>query len=401
MGAIKISENVYSVGVMNPALRIFDIIMKTEYGTTYNAYLIKSGGKSALIDTVHIKFFGEYLANIKSVLGDAAPDYLIMNHNEPDHSGSVAKLTEAYPCITVIESKAGAIYLKNIANKELKVKTVTDGECLTFGENDLKFIVAPMLHWPDSMFTYFAKDKILFTCDFLGAHFCEPTMLDCNVKYRKEYESAFAYYYAAIFGPFKPYVLAGLDKIKDTDANIVCPSHGPVLTEKGCIDYAKKMYAGWSQPHKNEIEQIPIFFCSAYGCTETLAEYIKTGIKEIKPEANVGIYDLNAYDVGTLSQFMHASDAFLIGSPTINRDAVAPAWNLINTIDAVSMKDRPCAVFGSYGWSGEGCGNLISRLQGLKLKVCGTPCRCQFVPSETELSAAVCFGREFAESLGK
>ena len=400
MSVKKISENVYSVGVLNPALRIFDVIMNTEFGTTYNAYLIKSNNKSALIDTVHVRFFDEYLENIKSVLGDTPPDYLIMNHNEPDHSGAIAKLTEVYPGITVIESKAGAIYLKNIVNKDLKVKTVIDNETFDLGGNELKFIIAPFLHWPDSMFTYFAKDKVLFTCDFLGAHFCEPMIFDYNVKYPREYSSAFAYYYAAIFGPFKPYVLAGLDKIKDLDFDAVCTSHGPVLTQKGGgIDYAKKMYAEWSQPHKNEIEQIPIFFCSAYRNTETLANHIKMGIKEVKPNANVEIYDLNCCDTGTLSQLMHDSDAFLIGSPTINRDAVAPAWNLINTIDAVSMRARPCAVFGSYGWSGEGCPNLISRLQGLKLKVYETPCRCQFIPSESELAAAVQFGREFAESL--
>jgi flavorubredoxin len=159
------------------------------------------------------------------------------------------------------------------------------------------------------------------------------------------------------------------------------------------------MYAEWSAPHKNEVEQIPIFYCSAYHNTEYLADKIKAGISEIKSNANVEIYDLNGHDAGTLTQILHTSDAFLIGSPTINRDAVAPAWNLINTIDAVSMKDRPCAVFGSYGWSGEGCPNLISRLQGLKMKVFENSYRCRFIPSEAELSAAVEFGREFAKSL--
>ena len=417
MSVNQISENIYSVGVLNPALRIFDIVMKTDYGTSYNAYLIKNGknnGKTALVETVHARFFGEYLGNIKSILGDTPPDYLIMNHNEPDHSGSVAKLTEIYPDITVIESKAGAIYLKNIVNKDVKIKTVSDNETLDLGGelDKLKFIIAPFLHWPDSMFTYFEKDKTLFTCDFLGSHFCEPTVFDYNIKYPKEYESAFLYYYTAIFEPFKPYVLSGLDKIKDIDVKTACPSHGPVLTDYinyinniecieycGRLDYAKKMYAEWSKPHKNETEQIPIFFCSAYRNTEMLASRIKSGIQEIKTNADVCIYDINEHDMIVLSQILHSSDAFLIGSPTINRDAVAPVWNLINTIDAVSMKDRPCAVFGSYGWSGEGCPNLISRLQGLKMKVFGDPCRCQFIPSETELTAAVEFGREFARSL--
>ena len=373
MGVTKISENVYSVGVLNPSLRIFDVIMKTEYGTSYNAYLIKNNGKCALVETVHEKFFGEYLENIRSVLGDTAPDCLIMNHNEPDHSGSVAKLTDIYPGMIVIESKAGAMYIKNIANKELNIKTVSDNEVIDLGGDGLRFIVAPFLHWPDSMFTYFAKDKILFTCDFLGAHFCEPTVFDYNVKYPIEYNQSFREYYNAIFAPFKPYVLSGLDKIKDIDFEIACPSHGPILTKKdgGSLDDDIKRYATYSAPQKNEIfakARIPIFYCSAYGNTEKLAGYIKTGIQEIKPDTEVSIFDINFFPGGSgqIAETINSCDAFLLGSPTINRDAVAPVWELINAIDAISMRDRPCAVFGSYGWSGEACGNLISRLKGLK-----------------------------------
>lgn len=399
MGALKINENLYAVGVINPALRIFDVIMTTEYGTSYNAYLIKNDGKAALIETVHYRFFDEYLENIKSVLGESAPDYLIMNHNEPDHSGSVAKLTEVYPEITIIESKAGAIYLKNIANKELKVKTVTDNETLDFGGDELKFIIAPFLHWPDSMFTYFKKAGALFTCDFLGSHFCEPNFYDNKIKYPAAYEKSFLGYYTAIFSPFKPYVLQGLEKMKDIEADLVCSSHGPILT-KGCgIEEAVKKYAKWSETHKNETKQIPVFYCSAYSNTKFLAEKIAEGVRTSIPDASAVIYDINEHPMSELTAVLHGSDAFLLGSPTINRDAVAPVWNLINTIDAISMKDRPCAVFGSYGWSGEGCPNIISRLKGLKMKVNETPYRVQFIPSEAELSAAFDFGKEFAESL--
>jgi len=399
MAIKQISKNVYSVGVINPASRIFDVMIEMEYGTTYNAFLIKNNGKSALIEAVHADYFNEYLENIQSVLGNTAPDYLILNHNEPDHSGTVAQLMEVYPNLSIITSKAGAIYLKNIVNKTLAVKTVADQETVDLGGDELKFIMAPFLHWPDTMLTYFAKDKTLFPCDFFGAHYCE-TLFDYDLKHRGAYESEFANYFKHIFSPFKPYVLSGLEKIKDLDIETIAVSHGPVLTKKtGYIDYTKKLYTEWCQPHTNEIEQIPIFYCSAYGYTGILANHIKTGIKQAKPNANVEIYELNSHDLAKMSKLMHSSDAFLIGSPTINRDAVRPAWELINTIDAISMKGRPCAVFGSYGWSGEGCGNLISRLQGLKLQVKENPCRCQFVPSTAEMAAAVQFGKEFAESL--
>ena len=181
MSAIQLKEGVWSVGVLNPALRVFDIVMEAKYGTSYNAYLV-TGEKNVLIETVHAEYFQEYVDNITSVIPLEQIDYLIMNHNEPDHSGSVAMLMERCPNLKIFATAAGKKHMEDVANRALPIQIVKAGDTLDLGAGKvLEFIPAPMLHWADSMFTWDSKNKTLFTCDFLGAHFCEPTMLDKNI----------------------------------------------------------------------------------------------------------------------------------------------------------------------------------------------------------------------------
>jgi flavorubredoxin len=324
-----------------------------------------------------------------------------MNHNEPDHSGSLARLFEAAPQIKVISSQAGSIYLKHITNKpELEVKTVKDGETLDLGAGRvLKFINAPFLHWPDSMFTYLESEKIAFTCDFLGSHYCEPRMFDKHVTYQNRFEQAFKGYYNAIFGPFKPFVLKGLEKLNALDTDFVCTSHGPILEKGGFLETAKANYAEWSKPQPREKLFIPIFYCSAYGNTEELANKISDGIKSVLSDAEIEILDVNEHPSAELEAKINNCDAFMLGSPTINRDAVRPIWLLSASIDAINSKDKPCAVFGSFGWSGEAVPMLTARLQSLKLKLFENGFNCRFVPSNEELDASFEFGRRFAQSL--
>ena len=208
MSAIKLSDHVFSVGVMNPSLRVFDIVMEAKFGTSYNAYLI-TDKKTVLVETVHSDFFDEYLYNLQCLIDIGQIDYIVMNHTEPDHSGSLLRLLEMNPDITVVCTAAAQKYLKGITNRDFNCMVVKHGDTLDIGSGELQFVVAPLLHWPDSMMTYLREDEVLFSCDFLGCHYCEPTMLDENIRYEKEYLEQFAYYYAGIFGPFKPYVLAG------------------------------------------------------------------------------------------------------------------------------------------------------------------------------------------------
>lgn len=395
MGAIKLQENIYSVGVLNPSLRVFDIVMESRYGTSYNAYLI-TGLKNVLIDTVHADYFDEYLENIESIIDVSKIDYLIMNHTEPDHSGSIRMLLEKNPNITVFCTIAAKKYISQIANAEYNYTVVKAGDILDIGTQKLEFIIAPLLHWPDSMFTWAPESRVLFTCDFLGAHFCEPTMIDANTHYEKQYWEQFAYYYGGIFGPFKPYVLAGLDKIKDLPVQMVCPSHGPCLTK--FLSECQKRYREWSTPAVHEKKIVAVLYASAYGCTEKLAQAAYDALLE-KAELDVRLVNIVFTPLNEVITLANEADALLMGSCTINRDAPKVVWDVLCSIDAINVKQKPAGAFGSYGWSGEAVEMVKSRLQLLKYSFVSDGLRVNFTPNDQDIADMKAYALEIAEKL--
>lgn len=380
---IKLKDNIYHVGVQNPCLRVFDIIMKTEYGTTYNAYLVK-GEKTALVETAHEKFFNEFLKNVEEIVPVSGIDYVILNHTEPDHTGSLVKILEKNPNITVIATAAGIKNAKAITNNAaFASRIVKNGDTLDLGGGmEMEFIVSPNLHWPDSMFTYLKNQNTLFSCDFLGAHYCEMAATDTSFAYPEKYDSAFLNYYQAIFGPFKPFVLAGLDKIAHLTLDMVCPSHGPVL-QKG-IRQAMEKYRAWSENHEPAREGA-VFYVSAYGYTRKMAEHVAKTLTEGGLPTKA--YDIICHDLGELKEILERASVLAFGSPTINRDAVKPVWDLLSVTDAVANKGKKCIVFGSYGWSGEACGQIADRVRGLKLNLVGEPFKVCFLPTDDDLNA--------------
>lgn len=380
MSTQEIKAGIYSVGVLNPSLRVFDIIMKTDYGTTYNAYLIKDEHLT-LVETVHETYWPEYYENLCALCDPSKIEYIIFDHTEPDHSGSLARLLEINPEITVIGSAPALKNIEKIINIPFKSIVAKDGGSLNIGKRTLKFISAPNLHWPDSMFTYSDYDKLAFTCDFLGAHYCEPTLWDTKTAYPKKYAAEFKNYYDAIFSPFKRFVLAGLDKLEPLDVKTVCTSHGPVLSKT--IQQAMTLYRLWSTPPAKEGKNALIAYVSAYGYTRKLAETASAQLK--KAGYTVKTYDL--VNGPAPAEEIHAADLLLLGSPTINRDALRPIWDLIASLDAINISGKRCGLFGSYGWSGEAVPMLKNRLTDLKLKVIGEGFRCRFRPSESELEA--------------
>lgn len=380
MAVNRITDSIFSVGVLNPSLRVFDIVMEAKYGTSYNAYLINDQ-KTALVETVHLDYFDEYLDNIGQLTDIGAIDYLIMNHTELDHSGSVLKLLELSPNMTVVCTAAAKKYLTAITNKEFNCMVVRDGAELDLGAHKLKFVVAPMLHWPDSMMTYHEDEQALLTCDFLGCHFCEPQVFDTCIKYPQAYSEQFAYYYQGIFGPFKPYVLAGLDKIKDLKLSYVCPSHGPVLTET--IRARMDDYRAWSTPAEKTEKTAAVLYASAYGCTRQLAQkaYDTLCACGIKTQ----LIDMVSTPVVQSAAAVQGSDLVMIGSTTINKDAPKVVWDVLSSVDAVNIKNKPAAAFGSYGWSGEASIMVNQRLQQLHFNVLDEPIRANFTPDLCDL----------------
>lgn len=219
MSAIKIIDGVYWVGARDFNLRIFDIIMTAEQGTSYNAYVVKGSEKTALVDTVKEKFWDEHLQRLQEVVDITAIDYLIINHAEPDHTGSIEAFLARNPELTILGSGAAIDNLKQIANNKFNYQVVEQGDQISLGDRTLSFISVPFLHWPDSMYTYLEEEGILFSCDSFGSHYPDERLFNDLID--RDFVDAYQYYFEKIMGPFKPYVLEALDKIKDLDFSLV------------------------------------------------------------------------------------------------------------------------------------------------------------------------------------
>jgi NADH oxidase (H2O-forming) len=391
MNSLELKDNIYWVGVQDPGLKVFDIIMDTKYGSTYNAYLIKDE-KVAVIDTVKNVngFYDKYLSNITGIIGDRKVDYIIVQHTELDHSGSISMLIDKYPDATVVASRAALMYLKDIINKDFKSMVAPD--TLNLGKTTLKFMVTPNVHWPDTMFTYVEDKKILFTCDFLGCHYCPK---DGNIIGNSlEYEGEMKYYFDCIMSPFKKFVLKALDKIEGLDLDIVAPSHGPIHTKY--IDKFIDIYRQWATDEVHD-KNVQIFYISAYGNTKKMAEYITDKIKSSGISAQC--HEITSMDMHDVVCLVNSASGILVGSPTINQDAVKPAWDMLSSICAIPNRGKPAGAFGSYGWSGEAVKMMTERLKSLKFKTVEDGFRFKLVPSEDKFKKADEFVDKFLKLL--
>ncbi len=395
---ILIKEGLYNVGVLNPNMRVFDIVMNTEYGTSYNSYVIKDE-KTALIETCHKTFLSEYLEKIKEVTPIEAIDYIILNHTEPDHTGVMKELKRLAPNASVVCSKAASIYLKGITNEDYNIFVAKDGDTILLGKNTLRFVSAPFLHWPDSMFTYAEQLGTVFTCDFLGTHYAEPRIFDRDITYPAKYKTAMKNYYDAIFSPFKPYVRAGLDKLSELKFDTVCVSHGPILTSGGLLDKVIDSYQMWSAPEQKDKLFVPVFYCSAYGYTKKLAEEAYAAIKDSRSDIETAIFDIRENNIDYLAGLMNNSCGFMIGSPTINKDTVPIVWELLAHLDVINNQKKPVGVFGSYGWSGEAVGAIAARLRASRLNVIEEGFKSIFNPDAEALASMRKYTNTFLDAI--
>lgn len=394
---MKIADNVYYVGVSNPTLRVFDIIMCTEYGTTYNSYLVKGADKTALIDGAHKGFEANFQENVEAITDFANIDYMVVNHTEPDHSGAIRLVIEKNPDIVVYGTAACLKNLDNIVRLPFNRVAVKDGDTLELGGKTLTFCVSPNIHWPDTMMTYLAEDKILFSCDFLGAHFAEPTMY-VHKAYKKElYEKEFKVYYDAIMGPFAKFVIRALDRIKDLDIALVCPSHGPMIMG-GDIQVAMDTYRKWATPEEKTDKTVAIYYVSAYGYTRQMCQYLAEKL-ETKGLV-VSAFDVIKTDAADIAAHLE-DDCLVFGSPTLNRAALKPVLDVISSIDAVGAAGRPYATLGCFGWSGEACAQLNDRCNSIKMKQVGESVRSQFTPTDEVWAQLDTLADQIAETVNK
>ena len=391
--ALKLRENFYWAGILDDTLRVFDIIMYTEFGTTYNSYIYKAGDKVILFETVKAKFFDDYLKELKEITDVTKIDYLVVNHTEPDHAGSVEKLLELNPQLKIIATPTAVSFLQNIVNRDFCSIAVRDEQEMQIGNITLRFLHVPNLHWPDTMYTYIEEEQALVTCDSFGSHYASEDILVSKVKNEDDYWKATKYYFDCIIGPFKPFMLKALERVRQLDVSIICTGHGPVL-DAG-IDKMYNTYEEWcTVVNPNQKKTVVMPYVSAYGYTGQLAEQIAKGIED-SGDIEVRRYDMVTADQAKVLDELGFADGILFGTPTIVGEALKPIWDLTTSIFAGTHGGKLASAFGSYGWSGEGVPHIIERLKQLRMRVPDEGFKVRFKPGEVDMLNAYDYGYNF------
>lgn len=390
MKPFEIKPGIHWIGSLHPDIKVFDIILQTKNGTTYNSYLIQDE-KTAIIDTVKSKFTKQYLEHITELVDFEQIDYIIVQHNEPDHSGALAELIDVAKNAQVVCANVATKYVANILNRDLDVLSVKNNTTLSLGKKTLQFQTAPYLHWPDTMMTYLVEDNILFPCDVFASHFCDSRMF--NDLITRDFWTDYKYYFDSIMRPFKKNVRNGLKKIAPLTIEMIAPSHGPILREN--VQKYIAAYEEWAAPlSANSPPKVLVYYASAHGNTGIMANEIEIGLKSLG--IDVEVYNAEGLSFDGHLDKIEAADAVLFGSPTINNDATKPVWDVINSLTTIDIKGKIAGSFGSIGWNGEAIKLLDDRLTAMKFKLPFEGLKAVLVPSKEELLAC----REFGKNIG-
>ena len=391
---LEITPDVKWIGVLDPDLITFDVVMQTRFGTTYNSYFINAT-KKTIVETVKENYWETYLAKILQVTDPAELEYIVLDHTEPDHTGCLGKLLAIAPNATVVGSGNAIRYLKDMLGADFPHRVVKDGDILDLGNKKLRIIGAPNLHWPDSIYTYLEEDKVLFTCDSFGAHYCAEEMFDDKVG---NWDDSFRYYYDVIMKPFSKFMLKAIEKIRPLDITAVLPGHGPILR----TDWKK--YVDLSEKYARESVVMPgrqrvfIPYVSAYKNTGALATKIAEGISQ-SGDIDVQLMDIEHVSIEVLEDQVSGSTGIIVGCPIINQNILLPVYQLFAVINPIRDRGKLCGSFGSYGWSGDALKMIESNLTNLKLKFFGEGIFVKFTPHDEELQKCYEYGKAFAAQL--
>lgn len=397
--AVALSANAYWIGAFDSHMRSFDVILKTPNGTTYNAYLIKGSKGVAIIDTVKASTADQFFARLESVAEYGEIKVIVLNHLEPDHTGALPELLRRAPQAQVYISDSAQVMLKALLKQDdLSYTPVTTNDEVSLGDCTLRFLHTPYLHWPDTQCTYLVEQGILFSGDVFGCHFCDERLFNDRVG---DFRFSFEYYFSHIMRPFKQYVINALALIEPLELTTIAPTHGPILRDRP-RHYVER-YRELSTPRLHlDIDTgektLIIFYISAYGNTTMMAEAVRDGACEVSG-VRVSVYDLEGAETEPLVDLVEETDCVLIGSPTINGDAVKPLWDLLSSFAKINVKSKLAGTFGSYGWSGEAVRLIEDRLRGLKMRVPLTGVRIKLIPTPAELDQCRDFGKQLAELL--
>jgi len=400
---VSIAPDVFWIGALDPQLRVFDVILKTANGTTYNAYCVRGETGVAVIDTVKAEFADTFFERLEQVARYDEISVIVLNHLEPDHTGALPELMRRAPQARLFISVKAQTMLKGLLKSEestqkLAYTPVDSGDTVDLGGRTLTFLNTPFLHWPDTQCTYLNEEALLFSGDVFGCHFCDGRMFNDRVG---DFRFSFEYYYQHIMRPFREHVRAGLDLIEPLELKLIAPAHGPILRDAPRTYVQRYRQLAAPLLHNEAADRaktLVIFYISSYGNTARMALAVRDGAESIDG-VRASLYDLQGGEVTPFVDLIEEADGIVFGSPTINGDAVKPIWDLLSSLAVVSIKDKLGAAFGSYGWTGEAVSMLEDRLRGLKLRVPVSGVRVKLIPTGEELAHCHEFGRQLAEHL--
>jgi flavorubredoxin len=375
------------VGVRDWSRKIFDSLIPLPLGTSYNSYLVKGSAKTALIDTVNADFAAELKSNI-SAASLAELDYLVMNHAEPDHAGSIPAIMAAAPRAMLVATAKGVDMAKMYFHvKPERTRAVKDGDAIELGGKTLKFIEAPFLHWPETMFTYLQEDKVLFPCDFMGFHTAEA-LYDDEVE---EFTALAKSYFGEIMMPYARMGAKALDKIKDLPIDVIAPSHGPVNRNPRRI---LECYRQWTAGET--VEKAILVYVTMWSSTEKMIRAMADAL--IGEGIEVRVHNLAAADIGTIAKDLVDSRAIVLGAPTV-LGVMHPLGIYGATL--VKMLRPPAkyaAALSSYGWGGGAIKQAAELLAPTKIEIVGAH-EVKGPPTNADLAKVMEIGRTLAAKI--
>ncbi|NTW72752.1 MAG: anaerobic nitric oxide reductase flavorubredoxin [Eubacteriaceae bacterium] len=388
----KITDKVSWVGKIDWELRRFHgDELSTHKGTSYNSYLIRDE-KNVLIDTVWEPYNKEFIANLKKEIDLNDIDYIVVNHAEIDHSGSLYYLMQEIPNTPIYCTANGVKSLKGHYHQDWNFVPVKTGDTLNIGKSTLTFVEARMLHWPDTMFTYMSGDNILFSTDGFGQHLSTEHLFNDLVDQSELYAEALKYY-ANILTPFNKMVA---NKIKEVlsfnlPLDYICTSHGVVWRDNPAQIVEK--YLEWANDYKEN--QITIVYDTMWDGTRRLAQAISDGIQKADSEVTVKLYNLSHSDKNDVLAEVFKSKAIIFGSPTVNKGITYAAAGILEMIKGLAFKTKKAGAFGTYGWSGESVKVITEWLKEAGFEMVDEGIRATWNPDEDALGQAVQYGIDF------
>lgn len=355
----EIKNNIFYCGLNDSDRVIFDELIPLDNGTSYNSYLVKGSEKTAIIDTMYPPLIEEYVKNLDEN-GVTKVDYIIANHGEQDHTGALPTLIKKYPeALVVTNQTCKANLMSMLFIPEERIKVITNDEELSLGDKTLKFILAPNVHWPDTMFTYIVEDNVICTCDFLGAHY---TFDDVFAVPSKELEKSAKKYYAEIMMPFRVMCKKYIQVIKDLNVDMILPSHGPVYKEP---NYILDLYTDWTSDLGKNLVLLP--YVSMYGATEEMINYLsdelnKKGIDTIK-------HDVISDNLGDLAMALVDGTTIVMGTSMVLAGPHPASVNIAYIASVLKPKAKFASLVGSFGWGGKLFDLLADILSKLRLDI--------------------------------